>query len=76
MISNGNEMVMPVSPMYGGNGGFGGFGGDWGWIVLLLLLAGNGGWGNAFGGGFGNAQLGYDFPWILNGQNGINSNTN
>ena len=76
MISNGNEMVMPVSPMYGGNGGFGGFGGDWGWIVLLLLLAGNGGWGNGFGGGFGNAQLGYDFPWILNGQNGINSNTN
>ena len=27
----GNNMVMPVSPMYGGNnGGFGGFGGD-GW---------------------------------------------
>lgn len=67
----GNGMVMPVAPMYGGgNGGFGnGFGGDWGWVVLLLLLAGNGGWGNGFGGGFGNAQLGYDFPWILNGQN-------
>ena len=31
--SNGNGMVMPVSPMYGGgNGGFGGFGnGDWAW---------------------------------------------
>lgn len=28
---NGNGMVMPVTPMYGGgNGGFGGFGGD-GW---------------------------------------------
>ena len=29
-LSNSNEgMVMPVSPMYGGNGGFGsGFGGD------------------------------------------------
>lgn len=77
MISENNGMVLPVAPMYGGNGGFGGFGGDsWGWIVLLLLLAGNGGWGNGFGGGFGNAQLGYDFPWILNGQNGINSNTN
>ena len=79
MISNGNEMVMPVAPMYGGgNGGFGGFGGDWGWIVLLLLLAGNGGWGfgGGFGGGYGNMMLGYDFPWILNGQNGINSNTN
>lgn len=77
MLSNDNLVTtMPVTPAYGGNGGFGGFGGDWGWIVLLLLLAGNGGWGNGFGGGFGNAQLGYDFPWILNGQNGINSNTN
>ena len=70
----GNSMVMPVSPMYGGgNGGFGGFGGDWGWIILILLLAG-GGWGNGFGGGFGGGQLGYDFPWLLNGQNGINNN--
>lgn len=50
-----------------------GFGGDWGWIVLLLLLAGNG-WGGGFGGGFNNAALGYDFPWLLNGQNGINNN--
>lgn len=70
-----NGMVMPVAPMYGGgNGGFGGgFGGDWGWIVLLLLLAG-GGWGNGFGGGFAGNQLGYDFPWLLNGQQGINNN--
>ena len=70
-----NGMVMPVAPMYGGgNGGFGGgFGGDWGWIVLLLLLAG-GGWGYGFGGGFGGNQLGYDFPWLLNGQQGINNN--
>lgn len=78
-ISNENDLVMPVQPMYGGNGGFGGgFGGDWGWIVLLLLLAGNGGWGG-FGGGFGgygNMALGYDFPWILNGQQGVNINTN
>lgn len=77
MVSNGSDnLVMPVSPMYGGNGGFGnGFGGDWAWIVLLLLLAGNGGWGNGFGGGFGN-MVGYDFPWLLNGQSGINNNTN
>lgn len=74
--SNGG-MVMPVAPMYGGgNGGFGGFGGDWGWIILLLL-AFNGGWGmGGFGGGFGNMALGYDFPWLLNGQNNINANTN
>ena len=73
---NNSGMVMPVSPMYGGgNGGFGGgFGGDWGWIILLLLCGwGNGGFGG-FGGGFGNMMLGYDFPWLLNGQNGINNN--
>ena len=77
-LTDDNGMVMPVTPMYGGNsGGFGGgFGGDWGWIVLLLLLAG-GGWGNGFGGGiggFGNMMLGYDFPWLMNGQQGINNN--
>lgn len=77
--SNGNGFYMPVAPAYGGgmnNGGFG-FGGDWGWIILLLLFAG-GGWGNGFGGmgGFGNMALGYDFPWLLNGQNNINANTN
>ena len=76
---NGSGMVMPVAPMYGGgNGGFGGgFGNDWGWIILLLLFAG-GGWGNGFGGfgGFGNMQLGYDFPWLLNGQQNIMANTN
>ena len=52
LADNGsNGMVMPVSPMYGGGmGGFGSsFGGDWGWIILLLLIAG-GGWGNGFGG--------------------------
>lgn len=33
MVSDSNNMVLPVTPMYsGGNGGFGnGFGGDWGW---------------------------------------------
>lgn len=41
----------------------------------MLLLAGNGGWGG-FGGGYGGNQLGYDFPWLLNGQNNINANTN
>lgn len=66
---NGNGMVMPVSPMYGGgygNGGFGNFGGDWGWIILLLLIAG-GGWGNGFG-GFGMGGFAADgaalYPWM------------
>lgn len=71
MVSNDNSMVMPVSPLYGGNGGFGG---DWGsWIILFLIFGMfNGGWGG-YGGG---NQLGYDFPWLLNGQSGINNNTN
>ena len=71
-LTDDNSMVMPVAPMYGGNNN-GMFGGDsWGWIVLLLLFAG--GWNNGFGGG--NMMLGYDFPWLLNGQQGINANTN
>lgn len=71
---NGFVTTMPVAPAYGGgNGGFGGFGNDWGWIILLLLFAG-GGWGNGFGGGYGNMMLGYDFPWLMNGQQGINNN--
>lgn len=72
--SNGNGFYMPVAPAYGGNnGGFGGFGGDWGWIILLLLFAGGGCGMGGFGGGFGG---GYDFPWLLTGQQNINTNTN
>lgn len=70
-----NNMVMPVAPMYGGNGGGFGFGNDWGWIILLLLFAG-GGWGNGFGGFGGGYGTMYEFPWLLNGQNSINANTN
>ena len=76
----GSNMVMPVSPMGYGGYGNGGFGGDWsGWIILFLIFSmfGNGGWGM---GGFGGGQLGFDFPWLLNGQqnvlNGVNANTN
>ena len=73
-LTDESNMVMPVAPMYSNGGGFGGFGGDsWGWIILLLLCA-NGGFGGF--GGFGNMAMGYDFPWLLNGQNGINANTN
>lgn len=71
--SNGNGFYMPVAPAYAGGNGMNGFGGDWAWIIILLL-AFNGGWGmGGFGGGFGGG-LGYDFPWLLNGQNGINNN--
>jgi len=64
---SGNGFFMPVAPAGYGGGGFGngGFGGDWGWIILLLLLAG-GGWGNGFGGGFGGG--GDLYPWINNSE--------
>lgn len=77
--SNGTGMVMPVAPMYGGGGNGIGFGGDGSWWLILFILCMFGGWGGGFGGGFGgygNMQLGYDFPWLLNGQQGINANTN
>ena len=75
--NGGFVATMPMAPAYGGGygGGFGnGFGGDWGWIILLLLC----GWGGMGMGGFGGfaGGLGYDFPWLLNGQNMINANTN
>lgn len=73
-IVNDNGMYMPVAPAYGNGGGFGGFG-DNGWWIILLLLCGWGGMGMGGFGGFGGG-LGYDFPWLLNGQNGINANTN
>lgn len=69
-------MVMPVSPMMGGYGNGYGFGGDWSsWIILFLIFGMfGGGWGMGGFGGFGG--LGFDFPWLLNGQNQINANTN
>lgn len=78
--NGGNGLVMPVSPMYGNGGGFGGFGDDWGSLIVLFLIAAMfGGFGGGFGmGGFGGfgAGLGIDFPWLLNGQQSINTNTN
>lgn len=71
---NSNGFVMPVSPLNNNGGGWGnGFGGDGWWIILLFILLGNNGWGGFGGGGFGGG-LGYDFPWLLNGQNGISNN--
>lgn len=70
-----NGMVMPVAPAYGGsygNGGFGGFCGDGWWVILFLFAL----MGNGFGGFGGFGGGGYEFPWLMNGQNGINQNTN
>lgn len=79
LTNGGDGMVMPVAPAYGGGygNGFGGFGGDGWWVILFLFaLMGNGwgGFGGGFGGGYGNMMLGYDFPWLMNGQQGINNN--
>ena len=76
--NNGTGMYMPVAPAYGG--GNNGMWGDGSWIFLWIIAMMFGGWGfggmggfGGFGGGWG---LGYDFPWLLNGQNQINANTN
>ena len=61
---NGNNMVMPVGPMYGNNGDGFGFGGNNGWWIILFFFALFGGWGN--GNGFGN-QNGGILPYLMNG---------
>ena len=77
LATNNGAYPYPVYPMMGayGNNGFGGFGDGWFVLILLALLFGNGGWGGfgGFGGGFGGM---YEFPWLLNGQQGINTNVN
>lgn len=70
---NGNGMIMPVAPMYGGYGGYGmdGFGGGNGWWIVLLLLAFAGrGFGFGGGNGYGDGTL----PYLLNTntQNDVN----
>ena len=87
--NGGNDMVMPVAPMYGGGGsGFGGWGGDNGWWIILLFLFALGGWGNGFGGGYGgggampyimnnttnaDVQRGFDHQAVMSGISGLQS---
>ena len=76
---NGNDMVMPVTPMggYGGGSGMGWGGSDGWWIILLFLFAfGNGGWGG-YGNGGGSmgaeVQRGFDQSAVMSGVSGIQS---
>ena len=81
-LTNTNDMVMPVAPMYGnGNSGFG-WGGDGGafWLLVLFLFAFNGGWGGGFNGGGAmpfmvnnDVQRGFDQSAIMGSLNGITS---
>lgn len=75
---NTTMLVSPsggTAPAFYGNGGGLGFGNDWGSLIILFLIFGmfGNGFGGFGGGGFGNS---YDFPWLMNGQNGINANMN
>lgn len=80
-LSTDSNMVMPVTPAYGMGGyGNGMWGGDWfAWIILLLLL-GNRGWGNGWGGNDSSCcapatcadlQNGFNNQSVMNKLNGI-----
>ena len=59
LSSDGTMLTMPVAPANTGNSNGFGWGGDgaW-WIVLFLIFAAFGGWGNGFGfGGGGNGVM-------------------
>lgn len=69
---NGNGLVMPVAPMYGGGGMGSGFGGGWGdgwWVILFLFALMGNGFGGGFG-GFGGGMGGFAaegsmlYPWM------------
>lgn len=77
--TNGVQGYMPMVPA--GMGGYNdGFGGAW-WIIIILALMG---WGNGFGGGYGNnngflgadIQRGFDQSTLVNGQQNILSAIN
>ena len=69
---NGSTGIVPTCEIGANNGGWGGNMGEWILGIIALGMLGNGG----MFGGFGGNGMGYDFPWILTGQQGINNNTN
>lgn len=80
---NGNSNgIVPTIDLATNNGGYGNglFGGDGLWIIVILALLFNNGWGGFGGGfgGFGGFNMGMDFmyPWLANGQKEIMTNTN
>lgn len=81
MVSEGNNMYMPVVPQGFNNGGNDMIGGGWGWwIIILLIFAG---WGNNGWGGMGNGgnvgnevQRGFDQSAVMSGLSGIQTTLN
>ena len=58
-----------IAAVTGGSRGYGnGFDSDGWWIILFLILAMGGNWGNGFGGNGGN---GGSVPWIMNTDNDV-----
>ena len=74
--NNTGAYPYPVYPMTGGFGGNNSFLGGDGWIILLLLLAFSGNWGNGNGGFFGGNNFDNGYAWLSNGQKEIMQNTN
>lgn len=69
LVDNGNNMVMPVSPMYGYGNGMGDmFGNNGWWIILFFFALFGGGWGNGAGFGGNNGSLNTIYPYLLNNQ--------
>ncbi len=70
MTDNGVSTFMPVAPTYG-NGFGGGFNDDL-WLIIILLFAFGGGWGNGFGGFGGMGGFAADgaalYPWMNQSQ--------
>lgn len=72
---NNSQGVIPTFDVSGnGNNSWGSSMGEWIIGLVALGMLGNGGMFGGFGGG--NGAMMYEFPWLLAGQQGINTNTN
>ena len=74
MNSNTTGVIPTFDVSRNGNNSWGGSMGEWIIGLVALGMLGNGGMFGGFGGG--NGAMMYEFPWLLAGQQGINTNTN
>ena len=66
-LSTSEMTPADIAAVTGGNGGWNNSGDGW-WIILFLILAMGGNWGNN---GFGNGTGGGYAPWIMNTDNDV-----